>query len=174
MAFWPLTSASLRTQQTPLHLRAGNPKKRKSSCQTGFLISPVFRHMVGIRGSLRGGDPAAQSAEIGLLEGGVKWCKISRGNIRWFREKSEHRKKKKHVSSPGRSRQLPHSTDLNRNMTLKEYLQKSCSHNVRFLSFALSCGRAFHMKHWCKTALPSINKTSFNTKHSISHCMFRY
>lgn len=57
MAFWPLTSASLHAQETPLYLGAGIPKKRKSSCQVGVLISPVFRHMVGIRGSLRGGDP---------------------------------------------------------------------------------------------------------------------
>lgn len=72
MAFSPLTHASLQAQQTPLYLGAGILKKRKSSCQVGVLISPVFCHMVGIRESLRGGDPAPQSTEIGLLEGGEK------------------------------------------------------------------------------------------------------
>lgn len=47
-----------------------------------FLLRPVFVTWLVLEGALESGIQPSQSAEIGLLEGGEKWCKITRGNIR--------------------------------------------------------------------------------------------
>lgn len=57
-------------------------KERKGSCQVGFLISPCCVTWLVLHGALEAETQPTQGSEIGLLEGGEKWCKITRGNIR--------------------------------------------------------------------------------------------
>jgi len=55
-------------------------KETKPYSQVTFWISPVFCHMAGL--ILEEEILPTQGTEIRLLEGGEKWCRISRGNIR--------------------------------------------------------------------------------------------
>lgn len=93
--FWPIWTRPKHRKASASVNKWAFPKKRKTSCQVGFLISPCFVTWLVLQGALEAGIQPTQGTEIGLLEGGEKWCKITRGNIRPNLEGGREREKKK-------------------------------------------------------------------------------